>query len=565
MTIQSSCGPTLFDRLPALASLSSKGHRYRESEGKEFHRSYAELVLEARRVHAHITGRGVERGDRLGLLATDARSFIPAFLGCVLAGVIPVPMCPPAIGGRESARNEQLRRIAEVAGAKAVVMPAAMDSARVALGTVPTLAYESLQAPIDPAPFAATGAEDGICFLQFTSGSTGVPKGVTVTHRNIAANAQAIMRHGLGICDDDVGVSWLPLFHDMGLVGMVLAPLIYPTNMVYLSSSSFIRNPNLWLDTISLCRGTITFAPNFALALAARHFKRRPRSLDLRSLRVVGCGAEPIVPEVLADFVDTFHPHGLRREAVMPSYGMAEATLAITFDSHDRLPREIRIDRESYELHGRAVIVAGSPQTHRQAVRLVSCGRVFPGHELAIFDERRNRRPDGYVGEVGIFGPSVTAGYFGNPAATAEAYVDGWLMTGDLGFMHEGELYICGRIKDLIIVNGRNHHPQDLEWIVGRLEGVRTGSVAAFSVAGGETERVIIVAESKGGGPSLQGLIRREVQAEAGVLPDEILLVAPGNVPKSTSGKVQRSLARTLYLSGRYCMPESLSEAAIAS
>jgi fatty-acyl-CoA synthase len=559
VTIQNDCGPTLLDRIPALASLSGKGHRYREAEGREHHRSYAELVLEARRVHAHLTSQGLASGDRLAVLATDARSFMPVFLGCVLARVIPVPMCPPFIGGRESAHNGQLRRIVEVAGAKAVVIPESMEPARAAFGTVPTLMYESLQAPIQPAPLLGALPENDICFLQFTSGSTGVPKGVVVTHRNLAANARAIYEHGIAVTDRDVGVSWLPLFHDMGLVGMMLGPLIYQTNMVCLSTASFIKSPNLWLETISQCRGTFTIAPNFAFALATRHFKRRPRPLDLSTLRVVGCGAEPIVPEVLAEFIETFRPHGLRPEGVMPSYGLAEATVAVSFDSIERVPRELRIDRESYELQGRAV---PSAQRARREVRLVSCGRAFPGHEIAIFDERRNRLADGGVGEIGVYGPSVTAGYFGNPAATAETFVDGWLMTGDLGVLHEGELYVCGRSKDLIIVNGRNYYPQDLEWIVERLEGVRPGGVAAFSIPGSDTERVIIVAETRGGDAALQTLIRREVQAEAGILPDEVILVARGGVPKSTSGKVQRRRARALYLDGRYSIPESLAEPA---
>jgi len=558
----------IYECIDRLAQLDKRGHTYLEAGGRSTYRSYAQLVELARTIQAGMIGRGLRQGDRVALVADNAGSFIPAFLGGVMAGLVIVPISPPPlVGDRGASYAQQIRRILTVTEARAIVVPADMEQRAPSLfGALPAIAYEALAAATDRRIPPAAMTSDDVCFLQFTSGSTGDPKGVIVTHGNVAANVRAIMVDGVGINDDDVGVSWLPLFHDMGLIGKVLAPLIHSTEMVYLPTSSFIKNPNGWLEAVSRHKGSITFASNFAFALATKHFKRRPKPLSLSSLRVVGCGAEPINADVLRDFIDTFAPYGLRAEAVMPCYGMAEATLAVSFDSLQHPPREISIDRHIYEIEHRvAPATRGTDAEH--CVRLVACGRPFPLHQLAIVDQYRDALPEGWVGQIAVRGPSLTTGYYRNPVATASTYIDGWLMTGDLGFMLDGELYVSGRIKDLIIVNGRNYYPQDLEWVVEQVTGVRRGSVAAFATAGQDTEQVVIVAEVKRNEQydELSAAIRSEVSGKAGLVVDEIVLVPPGTLPKSTSGKIQRQRARGQYQQGEFraLMEEEAEESAV--
>ena len=539
----------LYGRLDELGRCEDKGHTYVTTGGATTYRSCADLIRDARRVHTHLLSRGIEAGDRVALVASDARSFIPAFLGGVLAGAVLVPVAPLPVGGNKEAYSTLVRKIAEAADITAIIAPASLQPVLAwAPQCATVLSYEELEAPVQAHAPAAPLDPQTTCFLQFTSGSTGQPKGVVVSYRNLAANCRAIMEHGLRITDTDVGVSWLPLHHDMGLIGKVLAPLTYPTDMVYLSTSAFIKNPNLWLEVISRFKGSISFGPNFALAYVVKHFKRRPVTLDLSSLRILGCGAEPINPEVLDEFGAAFGPHGLRADAITPSYGMAEATLAVSFSSPWR---QIVVDRARYETQHQAHV---SPCVEPPSgLRLVSCGRTFPEHEVAIIDRHGDRVADGHVGEIVVKGPSVTSGYFRNPAATLAAYVDGWLKTGDLGVQIDDELYVCGRVKDLIIVNGRNYCPQDIEWLVETLPGVRAGSVVACAVPGHGTERLVILAEvrQQAPGTNLGAEIRRLVADALGIMVHDAVVLPPGGIPKTTSGKVQRAKARAAYLSDR--------------
>lgn len=549
--------PSLLDCLDRHAEYAGKGHRYLNGSGDGLYRRYEELFACAGGIQQHLAALGLRRGERLALIAADAADFVAVFLAGALAGLVLVPLSPPPPTQRGGSYLDKLRGLLETCGARALVAPQALLASLEALAApVGVLSYETVIANSRAVAPTISATLDDTCFLQFTSGSTGDPKGVVVSHRNVAANSRAIMVDGIGIGAGDIGVSWLPLFHDMGLIGKLIAPLVYPTEMVYLSTYAFIKNPNVWLDTISRYRGTISFGPNFAFALAVRHFLKRPRPLDLRSLRVLGCGAEPINPETLETFCRTFAAHGLSPSAVMPSYGMAEATLAVAFDSPLRPFRTVAIDRAAYENTRSARLPrdGGAART----LRLVGCGRSFPGHEIAIIDSAGRPLPERAVGEIAVRGPSVAAGYYERPQASAQTFVDGWLRTGDLGFLDDGELFVSGRIKDLIIVNGRNHYPQDLEWSAERVAGIRSGAVAAFSVPGDSTERIVIVAEFKRSaaeGASADDIaeqIRQRIQADCGLNADDIVLCAPGGVPKSTSGKVQRRLTRQRYLDGHY-------------
>ena len=543
----------LYALLDAVERCEERGHTYLASGGASRQRSYAELMATALTVHGQLHARGFVAGQRLALIAADASSFIPTFVAGVRAGLVLVPLSPPPLGGRQQSYTTLLRQIAGVAELHGIVAPESLHAlVAEAMPDVPVLGYDALHTPTgQPTPTPAELTPDDTCFLQFTSGSTGTPKGVIVSYRNLAANTRAIMEHGLQITPRDVGVSWLPLHHDMGLIGKVLAPLAHRTEMVYLSTAAFIKNPNLWLDAITRHGGTISFAPNFAFAYVARHYLRRPVPLHLGSLRVLGCGAEPINPEVLAEFTRCFMPLGLRPEAIAPSYGMAEATLAVSFS---RRWHALAIDRAACETRRRAV-----PCDTVDALRLVSCGPAFPEHAITILDEQGRHLAESVIGEIAVRGPSVSQGYFRNPEASAANFVDGWLRTGDLGFLHDGEVYICGRVKDLIIVNGRNVYPQDIEWLVETVPNVRSGAVTAFAVPGPSTEQVIVLAEVRGDGAGLDERIRELLAQEMGLTVHEVRLLPSGRIPKTTSGKVQRTKARSEYLAGSYdsVLPEA--------
>ncbi len=367
-----------------------------------------------------------------------------------------------------------------------------------------------------------------------------------VTFGNLAANAHAIMVDGLKSTPEDRGVSWLPLYHDMGLIGFVVAPLYTLVQVMFLPTMSFIRRPSIWLDAIHRFRGTITFAPNFAYALAARAVTdTQSKEWDLSCMRALGCGAEPIQAEVLRSFLGRFEKNGLNPNSVLPSYGMAEATLAISFwNLGDPLTAE-RLDVESMR---RGVAATVAPDA--SGMEIVACGKAFPGHDIRIATPEGVELSERHVGEIQVRGPSITSGYFGNREATEEAFIDGWLKTGDLGYVAAGQLYICGRAKDLIILNGRNYYPQDIEAVVSRANGVRDGQCVAFSVlTDNGAEHCVIVAEAKlgpkaGTAADVITNIIQLIRAEVGIVPGEVHLIKRGTLPKTSSGKVRRREAK---------------------
>jgi len=462
-----------------------------------------------------------------------------------------VPMYPPQTMAKLEAYGDTVRHVLAASGAKALVTNETlrgMIQEHLVSATAPaptptptagvaTVTERELRDAPGFDPDAGWSVElDDIAFLQFTSGSTSAPKGVMVTFRNLAVNSHAIMFDGLRSTPDDRGVSWLPLYHDMGLIGFVIAPLYALVPVMFLPTTAFIRRPSLWLDAIHRFRGTITFAPNFAYSLAARAVTEvQSAAWDLSCLRALGCGAEPIQADVLRAFLRRFAKQGLRPESVLPSYGMAEATLAITFSDIDAPLLTDRVDLDAMRAGVARPTEAGA------ALELVACGRPFPGHELAIVGPDGARLGERGVGEVWVRGPSVTAGYYNNPEATEEAFGGGWLRTGDLGYLAGGELYICGRAKDLIILGGKNYYPQDLERVVSRVEGIRDGQCVAFSrldASGGE--QAVVVAESRRASAALVQAVMRAVRAEIGVQLADVVLIKRGTLAKTSSGKVRR-------------------------
>jgi fatty-acyl-CoA synthase len=343
-------------------------------------------------------------------------------------------------------------------------------------------------------------SDDQVVFLQFTSGST------SVTHGSLWANANAIMVDGLHATPEDRGVSWLPLYHDMGLIGFVMSPLVTRSPVTFISTLDFLKRPEVWVRTLSEDRGTISFAPNFGYALTARRTTSTD-GLDLSAVRMLGCGAEPIQPDAINS--------------------QLEFESAATDDDASGLHR----------------------LEHR--IPVVSCGRPLPRHRVSILGKNSEPLPERRVGEVFVEGPSVTDGYWDDEEATSRVFLNGGVRTGDLGYMSEGELYVTGRLKDTIIVRGRNFDPTPIEVAAGRVDGVRTGNVAAFSISGDLTERIAVVAESREGDPeTIESDIVRAVQRDVGLTVSEVVLIEAGSLPKTTSGKLQRSATRNQYLDG---------------
>jgi fatty-acyl-CoA synthase len=418
--------------------------------------------------------------------------------------------------------------------------------------------------PDDFRALASRGADlrplgtDEPCYIQYSSGSTSAPHGVLVTQQAVADNAAAIARHGLALSERDRCVSWLPLYHDMGLVGCCLTPVMAQISIDYIPTTGFARRPLTWLKVMTEQRGTISFAPTFGYELCVRRAdKADPGCFDLSSWRVAGVGGEMIRVRALHEFAECFAPSRFRSEAFLPSYGLAEATLAVTFSN---LRKGVEVDwvRCGVALERDRQAVAAEPDCRRRSGRaraFAVCGRPMPRYRLEIRGEHNDRLPDRVIGRVCIQGPSLMRGYFRDLQATRSVVTaDGWLDTGDMGYLIDGKLVITGRSKDLIIFNGRNIWPQDLEWAIERLDGVRPGDVAAFAVhEGDDRERVVVVVECRPSDPAQRRQLRQAVKAivqKVASVECEVVLAAPGSLTFTTSGKLSRAAARANYLSG---------------
>ncbi|HTJ81121.1 MAG TPA: fatty acyl-AMP ligase [Polyangiaceae bacterium] len=524
--------------------------------------SHAGIERASARFGGALQALGLKKGDRVALILPDNADFVFAFLGAVRAGIIPVPIYPPTGLGKLSGYLENTLHIVERSGAKVLVTSA--DIRRI-LGTVQSHA-PALQKVADVETLKAQREElkpvkvdlDDVCFLQFTSGSTSRPKGVTLTHRNLAANIHSIMDLGLRATSADVGVSWLPLYHDMGLIGFVIAPLYHVNSVTFLPPLLFLKRPARWLEQISRQKGTVSFGPNFAYALCVKRIKDAEiEGLDLSSWRVAGCGAEPIRAENLLAFGEKFARAGFDAKAFVSCYGMAESTLAISFSNLGAGVVVDKVDGDSLWSSGKATTV---PEGDAKVAPIVQCGPAFEDHEVAVFaeDDTASERPlpERSVGELRLKGPSVMRGYWGDDELTQQAFAGGWLRTGDIGYLAAGNVHICGRSKEVIIVNGRNYYPQDLEWEASRVEGVRKGNSIAFGTMKPtmDRERVVIVFETSvphgAARDQLKADVRKAVQQGIGLTVDDVVPVDAGVLPKTSSGKLQRAKTRELYESG---------------
>ena len=394
-------------------------------------------------------------------------------------------------------------------------------------------------------------AADDLALIQYTSGSTGDPKGVTLTHANLISNVSSI-GEAVGVSDDDVVVSWLPLYHDMGLIGCWLFALWHGLPMISMSPLTFLRRPKSWLKAMSDYRGTLSPAPNFAYELALRRIRDRDlEGVDLSSWRWALNGAEAVGPETVERFCARFAPYGFRKESMKPVYGLAENAVALTFPAASETPRIDRVARETFQRQRRAVPAADG----ESALRFVSVGRPIAGNEVRVMDDDGQPTPERVEGDVEFRGPSATPGYYRNRRATAEIRTaDGWTRTGDRGYFADGDLFITGRVKDLIIKAGRNIHPTEVEGAAAQVDGIRKGCVVAFSVGGVESgrEQLVVVAETRQqdaeARAKLAAEVRRQVRSTVQVAPDVVELVVPRVVPKTPSGKLRRAETRDRYL-----------------
>jgi fatty-acyl-CoA synthase len=534
-----------------------------DDDGRATPVTYRVLHRTAMAVARSLRARGLEQGRCIAIMLPTGLGYFATFMGVLLAGGVPVPLYPPV---RLDRIAEYITRCAKILDNAQAQMLVTFDrAARVAdiardrvtavehvLSIDALLGEAAGDAGDEPLIHVAVGPAD-TALIQYTSGSTGDPKGVELTHANVMANIRAAAA-GCALCHDDVLVSWLPLYHDMGLIGGWLMPLYFGVPTVLMSPMAFLSRPLRWLRALSDYRATCSVAPNFAFDLCVKRIDEAAiAELDLRCVRAILNGSEPILPATLDRFVARFGPTGLRREVLFCAYGLAENMVAVTFPPVGRAPRIDRIERIAFEAEGRAV----PTDRDEDFLALVGVGFAVPGHEVQVVDEAGHPLPERRQGTIWFRGPSSFKGYFRRPeATTAVQHEGGWVDTGDLGYIADGELFIAGRVKDLIIKGGRNYYPHEIEESAATVEGIRQGCVAAFAVrdetAG--TEQIVVVAETRERDPlareMLVGRVVEAVTARVGVPPDRVELVPPGAVPKTSSGKIQRRESQRLFREG---------------
>ena len=528
----------------------------RSDDEREQPITYGALWVQARAVAGGLRARGIGRGDAVSLMLRTEPDFFGAFFGVLLAGAVPVPIYPPMRPGRlEEYAARQVRILDNAQARLLITFPEVERIAGLLRARVRSLHGVTTLARLTPAPASAlpaSGADDP-ALIQYTSGSTGDPKGVLLSHANVLANIRALGQ-GLGVRADDICVSWLPLYHDMGLIGIWLGSLYHGVPVVILPPLAFLARPARWLRAISAHRATISAAPNFAFDLCVKRITDSELAgVDLGSWRLAMNGSEAVSADTIVRFARRFGAHGFRAEAMCPVYGLAEASVGLTVSRAGKGPRIERLQRATFEQTRRA-----GPATPGDSspLVLVSCGAPLPGHDVRIVDAAGSVLSDGVEGRVEFRGPSVTSGYFRNPAATAAVLHGGWMDAGDLGYTTGGELVITGRRKDVIIKAGRNLYPQEVEELVGNVPGIRKGCVAAFGLGDSATgtERLVVVAETRAvtadARAGLETTVRGRVVDALGLPPDTVVLAAPGAVLKTPSGKIRRSATREAWLRG---------------
>lgn len=579
-----------FDTLTQALDYAAKGQRginiYDAKGGLMTATPYADLREKALTFAYRLNGLGIKAGDRVALIADTTTDFVAAFVGAHYASILPVPLpLPTSFGGREG-YVDQLHRQMKGSGARAAIGPSGMEEllqdATQGLGQVFTGSNEAFAAlPATPVAFVDPHPEQ-VAYLQYSSGSTRFPHGVMVTHKSVMSNCRGQGYHGVQIQDEDRCISWLPFYHDMGLVGTLLTCLTCQVSVDFLATESFARRPLQWLRLISQNdANSVSYSPTFGYDICERRANDSMlEGLDLSRWRLAGNGGDMIRPDVMQAFTDRFRPVGFDPKVFMPSYGLAECVLAVSFMPHglgimcDMVEEDIltgnpiasvtdaqtingtngtHIDHQGGTNGTENGNTNGHAPTRYRAV--VNCGVPLPDLEVEIRSDDDDALDEKDIGRVLVRGPSVMRGYFNDEESTkAVLSEDGWLDTGDMGYMLDGCLYVVGRIKDIIIVNGRNHWPQDIEWAVEQLPGLRNGDIAAISITnerGEEVPAVLVQCRPSdlASQEQLRADVRKKVQAETGISV-QVELVPPRTLPRTSSGKLSRSKARDRFISG---------------
>ena len=547
-----------FDTLAEALDYAARGRR-----GLNFHDArgtlvraypYSELRDDALANARRFVALGIAPGDRIALIADTGAEFAAAFFGAVYAGAWPVPLpLPTSFGGRHS-YVEQLKVQLKSCDPALFLVPGELaDMTREAAGKIPVRDWAGLAGLEQSEAELPAASPDDIAYLQYSSGSTRFPHGVAITHRGLLHNLRS---HGigLGIQDADRCISWLPWYHDMGLVGCVLSTLAMQVSVDYQKTEDFARRPLAWLDMISRNPGnSVSYSPTFGYDICARRMSSQTRAedrFDLSRWRIAGNGADMIRPDVMQAFVDAFAEAGFNATAFCPSYGLAEATLAVSL-----MPPGEGIRMELVEENVLSGVESGGEKRPRRYRAVVNCGKPVTGMEVEVRGPGGSPLADRGIGRIFVRGGAVMAGYFRDEESTAACLSDdGWLDTGDMGYLSGGYIYIVGRAKDMIIINGRNYWPQDIEWAVEQLPGFKSGDIAAFALTGpsGEETPAVLV-HCRVSDPAervrLRDDIRERVHAITGITP-VVELVPPRTLPRTSSGKLSRTKARSLYLSG---------------
>ncbi|MEZ5330655.1 MAG: fatty acyl-AMP ligase [Thermoanaerobaculia bacterium] len=543
----------------AAAEAGRGGLRFLDRREEERFLGWPELVERGLRVAGGLAAEGIRPGDRVALVFPTGEEFFDACFGALLAGAVPVPLYPPVRLGRLGEYHARTGAMLSAAGAKMLLTDRRVGSL---LGESveragPDVVFRTLERLPAGEPPPLAGSSDDLGLVQFSSGTTVEPKPVALSHRALLAQLDVLNRHWRHI-EGVSGVSWLPLYHDMGLIGCIFPAAEHGAELTLLPPELFVAKPALWLRALSRYRAEVSPAPNFAYALCVERVRdEEMEGVDLSSWRVALNGAESVAPAVLRRFVERFGRWGFRPEALSPVYGLSEAALAVTFSDLERPFETLRVGRER--------LAQGHAEPDEEGLELVSVGRPLPGFTVEIRDEEGTSLPEGRVGRVWIAGPSLMDGYLGRPEETARVLVDGWLDSGDLGFLSGGELYLTGRAKDVLILRGRNYRPEDVEHAVDGVDGVRTGCTAAVSwlPEGEDGERLVLFVETarelRGDAEGLVAACRERVLEATGLRPAEVVPLEPGTLPRTSSGKIRRAEALRRWSDGTLEAPDRVT------
>jgi fatty-acyl-CoA synthase len=527
--------------------------------------SYQQLWSSSVAVARKLKDSSVKPGDRVLLINPNNQEFIEYFFGTLIAGAVPVPYTPPFGLAKIESYIVGLEAIAKDSGAKVcltnnrlelLLRGATLKFERpLSIMNLGSASKKSKEIPYTLAELNINPSD--LAFLQYTSGSTSQPKGVMLSHQNIMVNISAFLK-ALQVSTKDVSVSWLPLFHDMGLIGMLMGTLCAKATLYLIPPELFIRSPSIWLRSLSKFGGTITAAPNFAFHYCVKRISEETaKEFDLSRVRVMLNGAEPVDIEAVEKFNHHFSVSNINKKAILPVYGLAESSLAVAFPHLGHVITD-EVDADLLEVEG----IAQSPSAISRRRTFVSVGKPIDTQEIKIMSDDDILQEERQVGEICVKGPSVMQGYYGKPEASAENLVNGWLKTGDYGYLADGNLYITGRKKDLIIRRGRNYFPQDIEEVVDGVAGVRKGRVVAFGISkdGSDTEIVIIAETRIQNELALENVklqIKQVIAQSFPFSPLEVRMVPPGTIPRTSSGKIRRQPCKDFYLAGTLQAPTS--------